>query len=88
MPIHLPRRYCIDIQVSAWHLPAHGIRLPGLQDANWTGVVVPRPDGRLYVTAFYQCCHCSAMFTDPEKFSVGRDDAAKKSLAERMERKT
>jgi hypothetical protein len=52
----------------------------------WTGVVVPRADGKPYKTAFFQCCHCSAMFTDAEKFSVGRDDAAKKALRERMDK--
>jgi hypothetical protein len=48
---------------------------------NFTDVVVPRGEG-VYRTAFFECCGCSVMFRDPAKFSVDRDEKAKRELAE------
>jgi hypothetical protein len=52
---------------------------------NFKDVVVPRGTG-YHRTAFLECCGCSAMFHDPEKFTVGRDEKAKAELAKRAQR--
>jgi hypothetical protein len=51
---------------------------------NFKEVVVPRGEG-YYRTAFLECCGCSVMFHDPEKFSLDRDERARRELAERNE---
>src|ERR1039458_5456792 len=33
-------------------------------------VVVPRPDGSLYATSFYECSGCSVVFVDPNAFNA------------------
>ena len=57
-------------------------RCPICSHINLKGVVVPRGEG-YYRTAFFECCGCSGMFRDPAKFSVDRDEKAKRELAER-----
>jgi hypothetical protein len=39
-------------------------------------------------TAFFECCGCSVMFHDPAKFSVDRDEKAKRELAEKKQTRT
>jgi hypothetical protein len=33
-------------------------------------VAVERPDGTRRATSLFQCCGCSATFTDPDKFTA------------------
>lgn len=33
-------------------------------------VLVPRPDGSLYATSFYECTGCSVVFIDPHAFNA------------------
>lgn len=35
-------------------------------------VVVLRPNGRRYETSFFACSNCTAMFLDPDRFTVDR----------------
>jgi hypothetical protein len=35
-------------------------------------VAVERPDGTRRATSLFQCCGCSATFTDPDKFTARR----------------
>jgi hypothetical protein len=35
-------------------------------------VVVPRPNGKRYVTSFFACGNCTTMFLDPDRFSKDR----------------
>jgi hypothetical protein len=38
--------------------------------AYFRAVVVPRPDGSLYATSFYECAGCSVVFVDPNAFNA------------------
>jgi hypothetical protein len=40
-------------------------------------VIVKRPNGTDYVTSFYACVICSAMFRDPRRFTVHPRAAAR-----------
>jgi hypothetical protein len=62
-------------------------RCPICSSTNFKDVVVP-PGAGVYRTAFFECCGCSAMFHDPVRFSVDRDEKAKRDLAIRNAFKT
>jgi len=55
---------------------------PICKSTNFKDVVVPRGEG-YYRTAFFECCACSVMFHDPVKFSVDRDEKAKREPEQR-----
>lgn len=59
-------------------------RCPICSHINFKDVVVPRGEG-YYRTAFFECCTCSVMFRNPEKFSIDRDEKAKRELADRKQ---
>ena len=46
-----------------------GFRCPICRTESYVPVRVKRPNGNWYVTPFYQCFGCSAMFTDPVQFT-------------------
>ncbi len=66
-----------------------GWRCPLCYCTGHTRVVVDRPNGTPYKTAFYECMRCTVMFRDPDQFArlgvpVRRwaNDVGPKTLAE------
>jgi len=77
----------MDAATTAGYRSGMAFMCPICKDTNFKDVVVPRGQG-YYRTAFFECCGCSAMFHDPAKFTVGRDEKAKRELAERQNKQT
>jgi hypothetical protein len=59
-----------------------GFMCPICKCINFKEVVVPRGGG-YYRTAFFECCGRTAKFHDPTKFSVDRDEKARREWADK-----
>jgi len=49
-----------------------GFHCPVCGSEGYVYVAVERPDGTRRATSLFQCCGCSATFTDPDKFTARR----------------
>lgn len=54
------------MSVSGQQLP---FKCPLCGSDGYVTVIVQKPNGHWYRTAFYQCFGCSVTFVDPEKFA-------------------
>jgi hypothetical protein len=49
-------------------------RCPLCRGVTWERVIVKRPNGTSYVTAFFSCTVCTLMFRDPRALTRGFED--------------
>lgn len=54
-------------------------RCPLCRGVTWERVIVKRPNGTSYVTAFYSCTVCTLMFRDPLALTRGYEDRPRSS---------
>jgi hypothetical protein len=54
-------------------------RCPSCKSVSYQRVTVPRANGTMYVTIFYSCTICTAVFLDPLAFTRGHEDRPQSS---------